>query len=289
MLRPRPGRLGARTTRGTALVVTGLLVLAPACDDHRAATDPEQLAERVGDVLPMDAPVMPTPLPTDRASMLRALAPLPSDALLVVYEIDGPGGIDGSLEVLARPGGYRRENWTIHVPLGAESARRLAGSIVQTPDGVWVEGSDPASLTPSPLGALADAALALDDEARRTVIEQLDLRRATLDLARRDDPTPPERILDRPCHSTRVATIEMCVWEATGLPLRYQSEGLRLRAVNIDDDASIGAHAFDLPAAARRTTPPGFDAPTALQQLAHGELAELTPYLHPGLRLPTAV
>ncbi len=259
-----------------------------ACDSAESPADRQQMSERVGDVLPMHVD-REEPLPEDRDGMLEALAPMPSDALLVVYEIVGPSGIEGSLEVLARPGGYRRENWTIEVPLGSEEDRRLSGSTIQTPDGVWIEGSSPDAFTPSPLGALADAALDLPEAERRAVLEQLGARRAVLAEARadaRDASEAPESILDTPCHVTRVATIEMCLWEATGLPLRYRSDAIELRAVNIDSDASIGEHAFDLPFPA--PSMPQFDARSALRQLAEGDLAGLSPYLHPGLRLPTA-
>jgi hypothetical protein len=289
MLRPRSGSSAAPAPRLAALVGAGLLVLGSACDEGSSTPDPIQMAERVGDVLPVLAEAEDAPLPADREGMLRVLAPLPAEALLVVYEIEAPGGIEGSLEVLARPGGYRRENWTIHVPLGGEQERRLAGSTIQTPDGAGIEGSMPGSLSPSPLGALADAALALGEDERRAVIEQLRVRRAALAEARADDPSEPERILDVPCHVTRVATIEMCLWEATGLPLRYHSDGLQLRAVNIDVDASIGEHAFDLPFATKGALPPDFDPRDAIRRLAEGDLAGLSPYLHPGLRLPTAV
>lgn len=284
MLRSASSRAAHR--RPLALLSAALL-LAPAACDQAPSASAELLDERLADVLPVVSPNEPAALPDDREAMLRALAPLPSDAILVVYEVEGPGGIEGSLEVLARPGGYRRENWTIHVPLGAEQERRLAGSIIQTPDGVFIEGSGAETFSPSPLGALADAALALDDDTLRGVLEQLDARRATLAQARSEAGSDSEHILDVPCHVTRVGTIEMCLWEDTGLPLRYASDGLQLHAVNIDDEASIGEHAFEVPFATTAATPAGFDASDALRRLARGELAELSPYLHPGLRLPS--
>lgn len=258
----------------------------PLDDDAKAA-----LRERMDDVLPR--PELTTvSLPTDRAGILRELAPLPSEALLVVYEVEGPGGVTGSLEVLARPGGYRRENWTIHVPLGEEGSRQLDGATVQTPDGVWIEGSAGAptpSPTASPLGALAEAWLVLPEAPRAAVVEQLRAHRQALALARAAEREPPERVLDVPCHVTRVATIEMCLWEAAGLPLRYASDGLRLRAIHIDEHANIGEHAFDPPGAVAAAAPAvvGFDPVKALERAAEGDLAELAPWLHPGLRLPT--
>ena len=253
-------------------------------DDEARAND---LRERMDDVLPYLEAVAP-PLPADRDGILRELAPLPSDALLVVYEVEGPGGVTGSLEVLARPGGWRRENWTIQVPLGEEGTRQLDGSTVQTPDGVWIEGSD-APPAPSPLGALAEDWLALPEASRRAVIEELRAHRQALARARAAEAAPPERILELPCHVTRVATIELCLWEAAGLPLRYASDGLRLRAIHIDERAGIGEHAFDPPTSAHAAAAgvPGLDAAAVLRRAAEGDLTELAPWLHPGLRLPS--
>jgi hypothetical protein len=267
-----------------------------ACGDGPQAAEPldaaarQDLRERMDDVLPRPEPAE-APLPADRAAILRELAPLPSEALLVVYELEGPGGVTGSLEVLARPGGYRRENWTIHTPLGEEGSRQLDGSTIQTPDGVWIEGSE-AAPTPSPLGVLARAWLALPEPSRRAVVERLREHRDALALARAAETEPPERILDMPCHVARVATIEMCLWEATGLPLRYASDGLRLRAIHVDTHANIGEHAFEPPgpagpASASSLGFPGLDPAVALRRAAEGDLAELAPWLHPGLRLPS--
>jgi hypothetical protein len=253
-------------------------------DDEARAKD---LRERMDDVLP-HFEVMAPSLPADRNGILRELAPLPSDALLVVYEVEGPGGVTGSLEVLARPGGWRRENWTIQVPLGEEGTRQLDGSTVQTPDGVWIEGSD-APPAPSPLGALAEAWLALPEASQLAVIEELRAHRQALARARAAEAAPSERILDLPCHVTRVATIELCLWEAAGLPLRYASDGLRLRAIHIDERAGIGEHAFDPPTSAHAAVEgvAGLDAAAVLQRAAEGDLTELAPWLHPGLRLPS--
>jgi hypothetical protein len=275
------------------LALGAVLLGSPAACGARETAEPPgtdaQAArrDRLDDVLPrpgLDDPA----LPADRAAILRELAPLPSEALLVVYALEGPGGVTGSLEVLARPGGLRRENWRIHVPLGEEGERQLDGSTVQTPDGVWIEGSD-APPTPSPLGALADAFLALPEASRRAVVEELRAHRQALARARAAETEPPEQILGRPCHVTRVATLEMCLWEATGLPLRYASDGLRLRAIHIDDDAGIGPHAFEPPPPARAAVGrvPGLDPAAALAHAAEGDLAELAPWLHPGLRLPS--
>jgi hypothetical protein len=289
--RPIPKPIPKLVAWAGAVVIAGFAAACEGDPEAGAPLDDEAasmaLRERMDDVLPRPEAVVES-LPADRAAILRELAPLPSEALLVVYEVEGPGGVTGSLEVLARPGGLRRENWTIHVPLGEEGSRQLDGFTVQTPDGVWIEGSD--APTPSPLSALAEAWLALPEASRRAVVEELRAHRAALARSRAAETEPPEQILGVPCHVTRVATIEMCLWEAAGLPLRYASDGLRLRAIHIEEHASIGEHAFDPPGSAR-TKPAaavaGLDAPAALRRAAEGDLAELAPWLHPGLRLPT--
>lgn len=281
----RGWRPGLALARG---LVLGAAVLAAGCGAGEQGAPSEAartaMRERVDDVLsqPERADV---PLPGDRDQVLRVLAPLPSEALLVVYELTGPGGVTGSLEVLARPGGWRRENWTIHVPLGEEGSRRLDGSTVQTPDGVWTEGST--APAPSPLGALADAFLALPEGSQRAVLDQLRAHRHALALARAAEGEGAEQIVGVPCHVTRVATIEMCLWEQAGLPLRYHSDGLALRAIHVDQDASIGARAFEPPPSQPAPRVAALDPAAVLRRAAEGDLVELAPWLHPGLRLPS--
>lgn len=272
-----------RVHDGLSLGLALGLALVTSCADASPVESPESMAARVDDVLPVVVPAE-APLPEDRQEILRELSPLPTESLLVVYEVEGPGGLRGNLEVLARPGGLRRENWTLQVPLGDEGERRLAGSTIQTPEGVWIEGEPLESFTPSALGALADAYLTLDAEHRRAFVGQLRAFHAMLAAAREEDDVPGEVILGVPCHETRVANIRMCVWEATGLPLRYRGEGLTLRALNIDSQASIGDSAFALPFSPPSSGPAGFDATASLARFVEGELAELAPLLHPGLR-----
>ena len=283
---PRPS-IAPATGRLATLLSLALLSTLLACDEGAPSSESHAaVVDRLADVLPV---VVPTdaPVPTDRAGILRELAPLPSESLLVVYAIEGPGGMTGSLEVLARPGGFRRENWSLTVPLGPEGERRVTGSTVQTPDGVWIEDAGPRAWSPSPLGALADAYLELDAQKQRAVVETLRTLRGTLAEARDAEPTPSPTVLDIPCHPSRIAATQMCVWEATGLPLRYRSEGLKLDAINVDTGASLGDHAFDVPALPSDAEPP-IDARAALERLVEGELVELAPLLHPGLRLIAA-
>lgn len=266
-------------------LLAGVCSVAAGCDRGPAQSDAVAAAGRVADLLPVVVPANAT-VPSTRDGILRELSPMPVESLLVVYEVEGPGGLRGNLEVLARPGGFRRENWTLAVPLGNEGERRLAGSTIQTPEGVWVEGQPPEDWTPSPLGALADAYLELDQAERAAVVAQLRELSAGLTRAREDAEPSQERVLDVPCHETRVASIEMCIWEATGLPLRYESEGLRMQAINIDGNAPIGQSAFEVPFSAPHAAP--IDAAATVRAMAAGDLSEVAPLLHPGLRVPSA-
>ena len=96
--------------------------------------------------------------------------------------------------------------------------------------------------------------------------------------------TPNETIAGVECRVTRLASQDLCLWEATGLPLRYDGDAFELRAIRVELDPELGDRAFaidDLPA------PDGsFDAEAALEALAHGSYGELGPWLHPGLRMP---
>lgn len=277
--------------RGSAWIrgaIVGVLVLA-ACDlgggSDDAASSRESIEARVADLLPVVVPAQ-APVPQTAEAFLEELAPLPSESLLVVYEIEGPGGMQGSLEVLARRGGFRRENWTLDVPLGNEGNRRLSGSTIATPRGVWVDGQPEDSFVTSPLSGLAAAYAELPVDQRRSVVEAVREHAASLDRARSQAVAPAQAVLGVPCHETRVATISLCLWEATGLPLRYTSEGLSLVAVNIEVDPTIGEHAFDVP-----FEPPAdetLDSVATLRRIAGGDLSDVVPLLHPGLRLPSA-
>ncbi|MBC8070982.1 MAG: hypothetical protein IAG13_21840, partial [Deltaproteobacteria bacterium] len=72
----------------------------------------------------------------DRADVLAELAPVPGGAVVIVYDIAGPAGISGTLELLLAEGGYRRDNWRVSLPL-PEGTREIRGSRVRTPELVW--------------------------------------------------------------------------------------------------------------------------------------------------------
>jgi hypothetical protein len=255
---------GAR--RSCALV----LVAACANDPRPDVAEPEAPTEAL--------PAALRPIPTDRAGMLAELAPLPAPALVVVYDVTGPAGLAGTLEVLAATGGWRRENWSLRLPVAGRD-HELRGSSVRTPDVVWQAPDEaPGRLAPARLGAVADAIVALDPTTRARVIELVRDWRSDLDAARREHPGTVDTIAGIECVRVPVGTGEVCTWEATGLPLRYEGPSFAIVARHVDREPTLGASAFAIPAGAERTTGAPFDVLARVAAVARGDrsaLAEL--------------
>lgn len=229
-------------------------------------------------------------VPRTREAFLARLSPLPSPELALVYEISGPGGIAGSLEILAREGGYRRQNWNLRVKTEQGELVDVRGSTIQTPDVVWSGLDGQAGETsPTPLGQLADAYLEADPEARRKIVDGLAQWRLDLEAARKEHPGDVETILDTPCLRTRIAAQSLCLWERTGLPLRYDGAEFRLEATRIDRVPRLDESAFELPPeaqGAKKVAGPELDAAALLERLAAGDYGELAILLAPSLRIP---
>lgn len=225
--------------------------------------------------------------PDSRETFLEVFAPLPADAIAVQYGVEGPAGLHGTLEILVRPGGERRESWALSLPLPDGETRAIEGSAIQTADYGWVGEGDSLEVVRSPLGALADAYLALDAEGRARVIASVRAFRTRLAAAADRAAPPTEEILGVPCVPQRLAAQELCVWTPTGLPLRYQGTAFSLVALSIELSPSVPAGAFAVPPAVRQAAPRvELDAARSLERLVAEDYAELGPLLHPGLRLP---
>ncbi len=227
---------------------------------------------------------------------LGELAPLPAPSLLVVYRMEGPSGLRGTLEVMARPGGFRRENWTVQVPTGDAAGSTLAevrGTTIQTPARAWtaLEGT-PGRVFDAPLAGLADAYLMLPADRRAAVVDRLREWHDGLRRAREEHPGRLDVVAGQPCLQTRLAGQNLCVWEEAGLPLRYQGAEFSLVATHIDLEPGLSPNAFRLPpeAADAQACPTGerfrLDPMATLQSVAEGELALLAAVLSPGIRLP---
>jgi len=241
------------------------LVLAAACASEPS---PTALAPAAA---PIELPAAIRPIPADRDGVLHELAPLPAPAVVVVYDVTGPAGLAGTLEVLAAPGGRRRENWALRLPVDGRD-HDLRGSKVRTPDVVW-QAPDGATgrLVPARLGAIADAIVDLDPSTRTKVIELVREWRSELEDARREHPGTVETIAGEQCVRVPVGTGEVCTWEATGLPLRYESSTFALVARHIDRDSVLGASAFAIPLGAERLAAPPFDVLDRVAAVARGD------------------
>ena len=88
------------------------------------------------------------------------------------------------------------------------------------------------------------------------------------------------------CLETRVAGHDLCIWEETGLPLRYQGLTFSVVAREITVDAPVHAGTFALPPGGKRATDDEavFDPAQSVERLAKGNVAELARLLQPGLR-----
>lgn len=229
-------------------------------------------------------PARPSAPPEGRAAFLAEVSPLPAGGILVVYEVEGPGGLEGTLEVMMRPGGWRRENWTLAMPV-ADANVELRGSTIQTPDAIYVEGPKGVHARRITLGALADAWLALEPSMRADVlagVRRMHERRAG---ARPSEGVESERVLGLACRPERIAAQDVCMWEAAGLPLRAEGGGFRLEAIRVQLDPELGESAFTIPEGVELApAEDDLNAGVELVALAQGKPSSIGAWLHPGLR-----
>jgi hypothetical protein len=247
-----------RIFRVLATVACGLAV---ACGEH---------VEEV----PAQAVATNTPPPTSREGFLAELVPLPFDALVIVYEVRGPAGLHGTMEVLARPGGYRRHNWRLQLPLAGADPVLIEGSSVANPEMEWSEQGDlEPRVRPRPLGTLADAYVAASPQTRAAVIETVRRWHADVAAGRTQHPGPTDTILGIECLDTQLAAQRLCVWEQTGLALRVHGSDFSLDATHIETDPELGQRAFDVPVDPRPSA--AIDSEATLRSLADGDVAML--------------
>lgn len=255
-----------RTRRSTIA-----LLFATAC-----ASEPGPASESAS--LEPAASVGARTIPVDRDGVLAELAPMPAPAMIVVYDVSGPAGLAGTLEVLAAPGGWRRENWALHLPVDGRD-HELRGSRVRTPDAVW-QGADGSAgqLVPTRLGPVADAIVDLDPTTRARVIELVRQWRADLEAAREEHPGTVDVVAGLACVRVPVGAGEVCTWEASGLPLRYSGPSFTLVARHVDTAAVLGPSAFAIPDGAERVAGAPFAVLDRVAAVARGDrsaIAEL--------------
>ncbi|MEM6289859.1 MAG: hypothetical protein AAGA54_01295 [Myxococcota bacterium] len=261
------------------LATVGLMLLMACADAPVQSSEPTL---EVPDAVEIDD------LPQTREAFLAELAPLPEGPVSVTYQVSGPGGMTGTLTVLAAEGARRHEQWSLLLPMAGAEPVRIEGASIQTPDLLWtdaVEGS--AALQALPLGRLADAYFDLEPQTRASVTKHVRGWHDEVSRGSAAHPGAVDAVLGQACLRTRNAGQSLCVWETTGLPLEYRSEVFVMVATEIQRGVEAPADAFEVPAGGQQATGSNdaFDPAESLKRLADGDLAEVASLLQPSLRV----
>jgi len=232
-------------------------------------------------------------IPRTREGFLAELAPQPGGDLLVAYDVRGPAGIAGSLELITRAGGYRRETWSIVLHVAEQEDVRIEGVTIQTPEQLWTGvGNEPGVVATSPLRALADAYLKLQPAEQARVVSSLRAWHADLARVRTKHPGEVREILGVHCLWLQIAAQHLCLWEEMGIPLRYRGRSFSLEATRLEREPDVSNHTFVFPERAREARTAPFpeslvlDPMESLHSLANGDYAPMALVLQPGLRIP---
>ncbi len=207
------------------------------------------------------------------------------------YDVSGPGGMHGTLQILAKRGGYRSERWALRMPTPGGEPLFLEGQAVATPELRWTTTGDAVpELRPSPLHAIAAAYVDLEAEDRWTITQQVRGWYRDLERGRREHPAEQGSFVGQPCMASQVIGHSLCLWEATGLPLHYVSEAFTVTATAIDRNPEIDPDTFAPPGEGRRVVASHAElAPEqALERLRAGDLTDVTQLGQPGLQVVAA-
>lgn len=220
--------------------------------------------------------------PLTAETFLTTLYPLPAPTLHIQYDLRGPQGRRGTMEVYARPGGYVRQDWRLDEVSG-ETAR--SGTWIRTPHAEWSGGPGlPPRLVGHATGVLARAFEEQSPDAQRKILATIG-RWHELLRTRRDDvaAAPLETRLGHPCRPYDIAGARFCVWEEAGLVLSYESDSVAIEARTISRAAPLDARQFELPGdpPTSLNDEPAVDAPTTLAALASGNAATVARVLRP--------
>ena len=257
-----------------------LLLLAatlPACRPPAAEEPPAREPSQVG----------AEPAPATAEAFLRQLLPSIGRDLHVAYDLIGPRGYTGTMDVFVRPGGFTVQQWHLSHPDGDA----IEGAWAQTPDVQWSRGTgQPATVVERPLGAMARAFAQLPVDTQRRITATIRTWHDVVAEDRDRQPGPSEHHLGRRCRAAEVVGQRYCVWEEAGVVLSFRSETLRLQARSIATDMAIEASRFDVPEGATRPTDPpsSLDTTDALAGLAAGDSAVVARLLRPALPLALA-
>ncbi len=226
--------------------------------------------------------------PATGEALFAELAPMPLGPVRVEYAVTGPGGMKGTMTVVAAEGARRAEKWALSMPLPGSETVSITGASIQTPEVAWsdgVEGS--AELISLPLGRLGGGFFELAVPQQRAIVRHVRRWHQDVQHGREAHPGSRDAVAGRQCLRTQTAGQSLCVWEETGLPLEYRSQAFSLVATDVRAGVDLPEGAFEIPPGAQLKTDGAraFDVTASLEKLADGDLAELPSLLQPRLGL----
>ncbi|PRP90502.1 hypothetical protein ENSA5_64170 [Enhygromyxa salina] len=240
-------------------------------------------------------------MPTSEAEFLAELVPLPGDseAIEVRYAITGPA-LSGEMTTSITAGGKRRDAWVLRSTAG-DTELRAAGTTIVNAEQIWTANEGEAGeIRDNHLAELARAFMRLEPEARAPVVESIRAWHRLLAEQREESRGDRAEVLGVSCLQTRVAAQNVCMWEETGLLLRYEGSAFTIEATEIDLAAKLEADAFLLPRAAAKaevqpapSSGPAYDYDKILDEIAAGSYGKVSVLVVasqgvPTLRLPDA-
>jgi hypothetical protein len=239
------------------------------------------------------------PIPTSEAEFLAELVPLPdgADAIQVKYAITGPA-LTGTMTTLITAGGQRRDRWELLSTLG-DTQLRAAGITIVNAQKIWTANEgQPGEVSDNHLAELARAYMRLEPAARAPVVASIRAWHQLLAEQRQAASGDRAQLLGVSCLETRVAAQNVCMWEETGLLLRYEGSAFTIEAVEIDRDPKLAADTFALPPEAAQAerpprSPSQHDYGQILAEIAAGSYGNVSLLVVgsksiPSLRLPAA-
>lgn len=244
------------------------------------------------------------PILATEAEFLAELVPLPdgADAIQVDYTITGPALI-GTMTTLITAGGQRRDQWELLSTLG-DTQLRAAGVTIVNAAQIWTANEGhPGEVSDNHLAELARAYMRLEPAARAPVASSIRAWHQLLAEQRKTVSGDRAELLGVSCLQTRVAAQNVCMWEQTGLLLRYEGSAFTIEATQINREAKPAADAFTLPPEAANAEragsgsgsgePPKYNYDQILAEIAAGSYGNVSLLVVgsksiPSLRLPAS-
>ncbi len=231
--------------------------------------------------------------PSDAAGFIALLWPLPSPQLHVTYDLKGPGGLEGTLDLRLRQDASRREDWVLRVPVPDAEPIEVKGTTIQNSSVAWTaRAGEAGTRSPSPLHGVVAAYLEESPGRREKAAATLREWTTLVQRAREETPGETQTIAGITCLELALAGRKVCLWEEAGLPLRYEGPSFSLVATKVDRDTALDDTLFKLPVEARaaRDVPlPAalqIDGKAAMNALVEGDLGPIAVLLTPGFRVP---